>query len=403
MNDAAAEVPKTLPWHPGVGHDQVQRVALARRRFFIDGERPAGAVADALWQSWQRCLQAGLRPEQRPVFEPVSRSRVSYLLARDHVLLKAAERPFEELQAAVARSRCKVLLTDRHGVLLRVTPAGLEDGAVMHAACRAGVDLNETITGSTAPSLSALTGGSFSMHGAEHFHDQLAQVYCAAAPIRNRHGTVVAVLDLSIEGRPFGFDARWLVQAYANSIENNLRIAQTRQQVLLRLHSSPAALPTPSTGLAAVDEGGRVSWLNATAAGLVGVDAAEARPLRVDALLGCGIDALLAFTHDRAPRALLLPNGLTVWLQAEFRPLGDASEDAAATSAEALAPPAPAPAAATGLIEPPRPGAADDATLAQLSRHLIEQALSACGGNVSQAARRLGVSRGLLYRRLRQR
>jgi transcriptional regulator of acetoin/glycerol metabolism len=403
MNDAAAEVPKTLPWHPGVGHDQVQRVALARRRFFIDGERPAGAVADALWQSWQRCLQAGLRPEQRPVFEPVSRSRVSYLLARDHVLLKAAERPFEELQAAVARSRCKVLLTDRHGVLLRVTPAGLEDGAVMHAACRAGVDLNETITGSTAPSLSALTGGSFSMHGAEHFHDQLAQVYCAAAPIRNRHGTVVAVLDLSIEGRPFGFDARWLVQAYANSIENNLRIAQTRQQVLLRLHSSPAALPTPSTGLAAVDEGGRVSWLNATAARLVGVDAAEARPLRVDALLGCGIDALLAFTHDRAPRALLLPNGLTVWLQAEFRPLGDASEDAAATSAEALAPPAPAPAAATGLIEPPRPGAADDATLAQLSRHLIEQALSACGGNVSQAARRLGVSRGLLYRRLRQR
>jgi transcriptional regulator of acetoin/glycerol metabolism len=403
MNDAAAEVPKTLPWHPGVGHDQVQRLALARRRFFIDGERPAGAVADALWQSWQRCLQAGLRPEQRPVFEPVSRSRVSYLLARDHVLLKAAERPFEELQAAVARSRCKVLLTDRHGVLLRVTPAGLEDGAVMHAACRAGVDLNETITGSTAPSLSALTGGSCSMHGAEHFHDQLAQVYCAAAPIRNRHGTVVAVLDLSIEGRPFGFDARWLVQAYANSIENNLRIAQTRQQVLLRLHSSPAALPTPSTGLAAVDEGGRVSWLNATAAGLVGVDAAEARPLRVDALLGCGIDALLAFTHDRAPRALLLPNGLTVWLQAEFRPLGDASEDAAATSAEALAPPAPAPAAATDLIEPPRPGAADDATLAQLSRHLIEQALSACGGNVSQAARRLGVSRGLLYRRLRQR
>jgi transcriptional regulator of acetoin/glycerol metabolism len=401
MNDPAAEVPKTLPWHPGAGHDQVQRLALARRRFFVDGERPAGAVTDALWQSWQRCLQAGLRPEQRPVFEPVSRSRVSYLLARDHVLLKAAERPFEELQAAVARSRCKVLLTDRHGVLLRVTPAALEDGAVMHAACRTGVDLSEAITGSTAPTLSALTGGSCSVHGAEHFHDQLAQVYCAAAPIRNRHGTVVAVLDLSIEGRPFGFDARWLVQAYANSIENNLRIAQTRQQVLLRLHSSPAALPTPSTGLAAVDEGGRVSWLNATAAGLVGVDAADARPLRVDALLGCGIDALLAFTHDRAPRALLLPNGLTVWLQAEFRPLGDASDDAAATSAEATEPPPPA--AAASAIDPPRPGAADDATLAQLSRHLIEQALAACGGNVSQAARRLGVSRGLLYRRLRQR
>lgn len=403
MNAPATGLPKTLPWHART--DDVQRLALARRRFFVDGERPAGPVSDALWQSWQRCLQAGLRPEQRPVFQPVSRSRISYLLGRDHALLKAAEQPFEELQAAVARSGCKVLLTDRQGVLLRVTPAALEDGPVLHVACRTGVDLGETITGSTAPSFSALSGSSCTMHGAEHFHDQLAQVYCAAAPIRNRHGSVAAVLDLSIEGRPFGFDARWLVQAYATSIENRLRIAQTRQQVLLRLHSSPTALRSQGTGLAAVDEGGRISWLNGTAAGLVGADAAEARPLRVEALLGCGIDALLAFTHDRSPRALLLPNGLTVWVQAEFRPLGDASEDAG----DGDAGPAPSranagPRAPDGPEAPDAPDSSDDtATLAALNLQLIEQTLAACRGNVSQAARRLGVSRGLLYRRLKGR
>ncbi|MBN9320561.1 MAG: hypothetical protein J0H24_00090, partial [Delftia acidovorans] len=32
----------------------------------------------------------------------------------------------------------------------------------------------------------------------------------------------------------------------------------------------------------------------------------------------------------------------------------------------------------------------------------IEQALARCQGNISQAARMLGVSRGLLYRRLRE-
>ena len=408
MNAPATELPKQLPWHAAADH--AQRLALARRRFFVDGERPAGPVPDALWHSWQRCLQAGLRPEQRPVFQPVSRSRISYLQGRDHALLKAAEQPFEELQAAVARSRCKVLLTDRQGVLLRVTPAALEDGPVLHVACRTGVDLGETITGSTAPSFSALSGGSCTMHGAEHFHDQLAQVYCAAAPIRNRHGSVAAVLDLSIEGRPFGFDARWLVQAYAASIENNLRIAQTRQQVLLRLHSSPTALRSAAAGLAAVDEGGRISWINATAAGLVGVDAAEARPLRVEALLGCGIDALLAFTHDRAPRALLLPNGLTVWLQAEFRPLGEAADnavdglDAPGQATVAAAAPAATWHAAEHTGNAGANASGDDrATLAALSLQLIEQTLAACGGNVSQAARRLGVSRGLLYRRLKAR
>jgi transcriptional regulator of acetoin/glycerol metabolism len=399
MNPTAATVPKTLPWHPGAAGDEMQRLALARRRFFVEGQRPAGTVADPVWQSWQRCLQAGLRPDRLPVFEPVSRSRINYLQGRDHVLLKAAERPFEELQAAVARSRCKVLLTDRDGVLLRVTRAAPEDGPILHAACRPGVDLREALTGTTAPSLTAVSGSSCTMRGGEHFHDLLAQMYCAAAPIRNRHGTVVAVLDLSIEGQPFGFDARWLVQAYANTIENNLRIAQTRQQVLLRLHSSPAALAAPGGGLAAVDEGGRISWLNATAAGFIGVDAADARQFRVDALLGCGIDALLAFTLDRAPRAMLLPNGLTVWLQAEFRPLGDAADDEPAPPRQAVEAAPPAPAAdrvASGH---------DDAggTLAQLSRQLIEQALAACDGNVSHAARKLGVSRGLLYRRLRLR
>jgi transcriptional regulator of acetoin/glycerol metabolism len=40
-------------------------------------------------------------------------------------------------------------------------------------------------------------------------------------------------------------------------------------------------------------------------------------------------------------------------------------------------------------------------TLREHSRKLIEEALAAQGGNVSQAARQLGVSRGTLYRRLR--
>jgi sigma-54 dependent transcriptional regulator, acetoin dehydrogenase operon transcriptional activator AcoR len=34
--------------------------------------------------------------------------------------------------------------------------------------------------------------------------------------------------------------------------------------------------------------------------------------------------------------------------------------------------------------------------------HLIEQTLAECGGNVSKAARTLGVSRGLVYRQVKK-
>jgi transcriptional regulator of acetoin/glycerol metabolism len=42
-----------------------------------------------------------------------------------------------------------------------------------------------------------------------------------------------------------------------------------------------------------------------------------------------------------------------------------------------------------------------DATLGQHNRKFIEGALTACGGNISKAAKTLGVSRGTLYRRLK--
>ncbi|WP_395699419.1 helix-turn-helix domain-containing protein [Aquabacterium sp.] len=399
-------MPVALPWHAA----DTQRSALARQRFFREGLSPAGQVSDLVLHSWQRCVQAGLQPEHRPVFQPVSRAKVNYLAGRDHVLLRAAQRPFDELQAALARSRCKVLLTDREGVLLRVTPATREDGAVVHAGCRVGVDLGELLVGTNAPAVSAQAGASCTIGPGEHFYEQLAGIRCAAAPIRNRHGVVVAVLDLTIEDQPFGFDALWLVQVYAGTIENNLRIAQTRQQVLLRLHSMPAELQGPRAGLAAVDEGGRISWLNGLAAALLGVNAADARQFRCEELLGCDLQQVLARSLTREPRPLPLPNGLTVWLQAEYRDLGDGSpeEDGASPTASPIT----ATVAATELppATPAPDGAAADAaaaapgsTLAQLNHRLIEQALAECQGNVSQAARRLGVSRGLLYRRLRQR
>jgi transcriptional regulator of acetoin/glycerol metabolism len=41
-------------------------------------------------------------------------------------------------------------------------------------------------------------------------------------------------------------------------------------------------------------------------------------------------------------------------------------------------------------------------TLDEAERHLIEQALRRCDGNVSEAARALGVSRSALYRRMQR-
>jgi transcriptional regulator of acetoin/glycerol metabolism len=52
------------------------------------------------------------------------------------------------------------------------------------------------------------------------------------------------------------------------------------------------------------------------------------------------------------------------------------------------------------MVPEPSPKAADAQNLAQLSQVAMQQALDHCGGNMSQAARRLGISRQTLYRKL---
>ena len=54
------------------------------------------------------------------------------------------------------------------------------------------------------------------------------------------------------------------------------------------------------------------------------------------------------------------------------------------------------------LLNAPSQGPAliERMTLDDAERHLIQRALARCGGNVSEAARELGLSRSALYRRL---
>ena len=85
--------------------------------------------------------------------------------------------------------------------------------------------------------------------------------------------------------------------------------------------------------------------------------------------------------------ALRLPNGLKVWARAEMR-----APDGHRGLVQAARVDAPAAALSSSMVP---------TTLRESNRDLIERTLQECGGNVSKAARKLGVSRGVIYRRLR--
>ncbi|RSZ38542.1 MULTISPECIES: helix-turn-helix domain-containing protein [unclassified Variovorax] len=386
-----------------------QRVALARQQFFEEGVRPSGLVGEAVIQSWMRCSRTHADRQRIVPFDAVTPSRLHATLARNRQLLEVARQELVQMEHALAGTDCRVILTDSEGVVVHVThqPAAAHQ-PVLRKTARVGVNIAEHIVGTTAPGIVASTGQACTVDGAEHYFDVLCHMQCAAAPIRDVTGRLAGVLDLTVEARRFGFDAASMVSLYATTIENRLLQAQSRDHLILRFQASPTLLGTPLEALAGIAPDGTIAWLNNAGARLLGrlPEAADERD--VEFLLGHDLASLLRLGRREAAQPLRLASGLGVWVQARLKGADGADfRHAVAMPGEpaqfAIERDAHAPAGEAREHADHGDPHAEEATttLREHSRKLIEETLAAHGGNVSQAARQLNVSRGTLYRRLR--
>jgi transcriptional regulator of acetoin/glycerol metabolism len=387
-----------MPLSP-FANTRAERVALARQQFFEEGVRPSGLVGEAVIQSWMRCTRAHANTGRIVAFDPVTPSRLHGTLGRNRVLLDAARGELTSMESSLAGTDCRVLLTDAQGVIVHVThhPAAAHQ-PILQRTARLGVNIAENAVGTTAPGIVATTGQACTVQGAEHYFECLREMQCAAAPIRDVHGRLAAVLDITVEARRFGFDAASMVALYATTIENRLLQAQSQDRLVLRFQASPLLLGTPLEALAGIAPDGTVAWLNTAGMQLIG-RLPESGPCEVEQLFGLDLAGLLRVGRSDAAQPVRLASGLGVWLQARLQAhdgidFRHAVSVPAQAPAETASPPAVAEAAPPSRLE-------GDATLREHSRKLIEETLAAHGGNISHAARQLRVSRGTLYRRLK--
>lgn len=366
-----------------------QRAALARERFFEEGDQPTGLVNEAVLQSWSRCNAAGKRTGDRITAEPVSALRLDAALRHSRLLRAAASPGLSRLETALAGTASQILLTNAQGMIICIgqrSPCAAE--SALPALARLGMDLSESTLGTTAPGIVSATGKGCSVLANEHFNEAILGIQCAAAPIHDVEGRLAGVLDLSVEGRGFGFDAYTLIASYARDIENRLLQLQSDDMLVLAFHADAGLLGTPLEALAGIDGHGTVRWTNGTGARLTGAE----RGLPALDVLGCPLHALVALARHPGPHALRLPNGLAVWCSARLQ----APDGAAALTPAPFAPPA----QALPPADLPQPAAA--LTLEQAQAESIARALEAAGGKVARAARALGVSRGVIYRHLQR-
>jgi sigma-54 dependent transcriptional regulator, acetoin dehydrogenase operon transcriptional activator AcoR len=375
------------------------RVSLARRRYFEEGILPTGQVSEPVFQSWSRCYRSQQRPLDRIEFQPVSASRSQLALQKNRVLHAAWLKELPVLGTALGSASCSAILTDATGVLIGTTPSNQQDQRITPIAHRLGVNLAEEYVGTTAPGIVARTGKQACVLGSEHYYESVSAMYCTAAPIRNIQGQLAGILNISSEAAPFHFDPLAVVGLYAASIENRLLIAQSNEHLIVRFQLIPAMLDTPTVGILGFDFAGQLVWINSVASNLLGVHVAQ------EERGSCGVEDIFEATFSQlaslAGRGLMsqrLSSGLHIFLTCEMQRTGSSQT---AYDRGVISVGSPNTSLTLNAAEPDGLALAAD-SLKQADADLIQRYLSEFNGNISQVARKLKVSRGLIYRRLQE-
>ena len=259
----------------------------------------AAANGSSITTSWVRCLNDyRLDPDSHHDPEVVGHVELQERQAGLADLRTVAEGEMANLYQQLAGSGYAIMLTDHDGVLLNF----FGDPSFTHAASKTGLMQgaiwSERVQGTNGMGTCLVERRPISVHQEEHYLSRNIGLSCAAAPIFNHSGELVAVLDASGESRLAQQHTLALVSASVQLIENRVFLHQFRDKYILRFHNRPEFVGTLSEGAIALSDSGRVLAITRRAllllgfagpADVVGRDITELFNVSFSGLVDCSV------------------------------------------------------------------------------------------------------------------
>lgn len=364
---------------------------------------PAQPLVDAarhdetIAQSHGRSVALGLSPAALPDINPAAPRALREAQARCQRLYQQAAPVMEMLFEQIVFTRSMVVLTDPQGMILHaVGDNGFLERA-QQVALAPGVDWSEASKGTNAIGTALFNEAPTLVHGSEHFVRANHFLTCSAAPILDHAGQLLGVLDVTGDQRSYHPHTLAMVNMSARMIEHHWINDRFRHGLRLGFHRRPELLGTVREAMLALSPEGAILGANRGAIELLGLSVAGLRMLGLHAVLGINVGTLADHFRRGSDEPLKLhpprlADGEGLWARAVFNwPMQWA----------AAAPAQPAVTVVDAALQRVVPEGSSD-TLEAQEAAAIRRAVDAAGGNISLAARQLGVARNTVYRRLRR-
>ncbi len=387
---------------------------------------PANATLLAAQQQHQQTIQHshersqafGLHPAQTPDLHRLSEPALHDAQQRNARLCTQALPVMEMLYEQLAHAQSMVVLCDASGTVLHALGDPSFLARAQRVALSPGARWAEADKGTNAIGTALMTEAPTLVHGAEHYLRSMHFLTCSAAPIFDHKGALLGVLDVSGDRRSYHPHTLALASFSARMIESQWFADRFRLSPQLQMHGQAEGLGTLQEGLLALAEDGHVLGVNRRGLDLLGGGTATLHRESVQSLFGVSMEQLMAAAHHDQPVAVEFTmrseiGKCTLFLKLRWpaqRPMGwvggplpagyganaplpSSYVSAAAPASGGLLSPHASRANALGHQAPP---------LRETEALAIRDAIRAAGGNLSLAARQLGIGRSTLYRKLRQ-
>jgi len=321
--------------------------------------------------SWQRCRDRGMSSRLHLVQTPLSTAELLRQQEHNHQLRRLALREMHLLEHTLADTGRILLLANSNGVILDSQGDTTFLGRARKVFLVPGASWQEQVMGTNAIGTAIVERRFMQVIGAEHFVDENRFLACNAMPIMSPTARLAGVLNISgNECETFSSSGRLVRHAVAH-IEHDW-VLEVATDLVVRLHQHPSWLGTPEEGVLGFHDGL--------------LTAASSRALNY---LGLGTLAIGAIHWDDIFYKRPSLGRQELQLHASGLYYADVTRASYASARIAATEPSHA--------EP------ETETLSLLQDEALRRAVITAKGNLSAAARKLGIHRSTLYRRLARR
>ena len=222
--------------------------------------KPDGVIGgNPIVNSWIRCLnEYSLDPDNCDEPIVIGNVELQERQARLADVQEVAKIEMANLYQQLAGSGYAIMLMDCDGVLLNY----FGDPSFTHAASKTGLMQgavwSERLQGTNGMGTCLIEKRPIIVHQNEHYLVRNIGISCAAAPICNHQGDVLAVLDASGESKLAQQHTLALVNMSVQMIENRVFLQQFHREYIVRFHNRPEFVGTLSEGAIAFDEAGTI-------------------------------------------------------------------------------------------------------------------------------------------------